>query len=330
MFIRLQKIGEFHLRANINPLLVCPVHKLALKINEQPKGAEYVGECGCTYQCSVFDHRNLPVLIHSELQNTVFEPEFLSSHRVVDGSSSSMLTALKAKYAVFRGIIENAHEKPYVSEVVRLIGDAPAGKKRCLIVGSGNRNLPRGLNSLNIEVIGFDLFCGSSVDFIADAHDMPLASDTFDMVFVQAVLEHVVEPHKVVDEIYRVLKNQGIVVSEVPFLQGIHEGAYDFYRFTPSAHVFLFRRFQRISHGILGGATLSFVWALRGFIENFTGRTLAKILTAPFFIISQMLRTKSNRANWDNANSTYFVGRKTSRSNEIKKSHKEALKLYLQ
>ena len=140
----------------------------------------------------------------------------------------------------------------------------------------------------------------------------------------------VVEPHKVVDEIYRVLKNQGIVVSEVPFLQGIHEGAYDFYRFTPSAHVFLFRRFQRISHGILGGVTLSFVWALRGFIENFTGRTLAKILTAPFFIISQLLQTKSNRVNLDNANSTYFVGRKTSRSNEIKKSHKDALKLYLQ
>ncbi len=54
-------------------------------------------------------------------------------------------------------------------------------------------------------------------------------------------------------EIHRVLRPGGIVYADTPFLQQVHEGAYDFTRFTDSGHRFLFRRFERIDSGSVAG-----------------------------------------------------------------------------
>jgi len=56
----------------------------------------------------------------------------------------------------------------------------------------------------------------------------------FDAVWIQAVLEHVLDPVRVVAEIHRVLRPGGLVYSEIPFMQEVHEGAYDFTRFRLS------------------------------------------------------------------------------------------------
>ena len=51
-------------------------------------------------------------------------------------------------------------------------------------------------------------------------------------------------------EIYRVLKSDGIVYIETPFMQQVHGGKYDFTRFTYLGHRRLFARFQEIESGI--------------------------------------------------------------------------------
>jgi ubiquinone/menaquinone biosynthesis C-methylase UbiE len=79
------------------------------------------------------------------------------------------------------------------------------------------------------EIIGIDIL-KSSVDWankhwkkyknikfiIADAHKLPFSSGTFDAVFALEVLEHVFEPLKVLQEVKRVLKNNGYAVFLVP------------------------------------------------------------------------------------------------------------------
>ena len=45
----------------------------------------------------------------------------------------------------------------------------------------------------------------------------PFPDSSFNIVIIQAVLEHVLNPQKVVKEINRVLKNKGIIYSETPF-----------------------------------------------------------------------------------------------------------------
>ena len=68
---------------------------------------------------------------------------------------------------------------------------------------------------------------------IADAHYIPFRDGSFQGVLIQAVLEHVIEPEKVVGEIHRVLAKDGVVYSEI-FMQQVHEGAFDITRFSIS------------------------------------------------------------------------------------------------
>ena len=83
-----------------------------------------------------------------------------------------------------------------------------------------------------MKLVAFDIYPSDSVQFVADAHRLPLPDDPrSSTVVVQAVLEHVIDPSKVVEEIHRVLVEDGVVYAETPFMQQVHEGPYDFTRF---------------------------------------------------------------------------------------------------
>ncbi|MEK7060896.1 MAG: methyltransferase domain-containing protein [Patescibacteria group bacterium] len=49
----------------------------------------------------------------------------------------------------------------------------------------------------------------------ADAHNLPFKKNSFDLVICTEVLEHVVDPEKVLGEIKRVLTNDGIAIVEM-------------------------------------------------------------------------------------------------------------------
>ena len=117
-----------------------------------------------------------------------------------------------------------------------------------VVVGGGanQHGLDRLYQDPSINVIGFDIYGSDLVQFIADGHSIPLASGSVDAVVVQAVLEHVLDPPQVVREIHRVLRPDGIVYAETAFMQQVHEGAYDFTRYTESGHRWLFRDFELI------------------------------------------------------------------------------------
>ena len=67
------------------------------------------------------------------------------------------------------------------------------------------------------------------------------------------MLEHVLDPAQVVAEIHRVLGKDGVVFANTPFMQQVHEGAYDFTRFTLSGHRWLFRNFDLLEAGTSAG-----------------------------------------------------------------------------
>ena len=78
---------------------------------------------------------------------------------------------------------------------------------------------------------------------LADAHAIPFANDEFDLVVIQAVLEHLLFPSKAVEEIFRVLKDGGFVYSEV-HPTSVHEGVFDFSRYTMTEYSVLFEDFR--------------------------------------------------------------------------------------
>ena len=76
-------------------------------------------------------------------------------------------------------------------------------------------------------------------------------------------MEHVEDPFKASKEIVRVLKRDGILYSELPFLQSIHEKEFDFTRFTLNGHLKLFSSLRIREKGISKGFYIVVLWMLR-------------------------------------------------------------------
>lgn len=66
--------------------------------------------------------------------------------------------------------------------------------------------------------INIDRFPGNGVDIVCDLNDgLPFKNEQFDMVYASHILEHVIDIHNVVQEIYRVMKPEGILEIKVPY-----------------------------------------------------------------------------------------------------------------
>jgi hypothetical protein len=126
----------------------------------------------------------------------------------------------------------------------------------------------------------------------------------------------VVDPARVVSEIHRVLLPQGLVYSEVPFMQQVHGGALDFTRYTHLGHRRLFREFEEIDSGAVCGPGMALVWSLRYFVTAFaTSQRIRLALDALARVLFFWLKyaddylTKTP-GGLDGASSTYFLGRR--------------------
>jgi len=170
------------------------------------------------------------------------------------------------------------------------------------------------------EIIAFDVYDSENIDFIADAHSIPIKDESFDLIIIQAVLEHVLLPEKVVSECYRILRKGGIIYSETPFLQHVHEGAYDFTRFTLLGHRILFNQFEEIKSGIIGGLGQSLLWSIEYFARGlFRSKKIGKIVKLFFFWLRLIEKLIPVEYNNDGACGCYFLGKKT-KIREIKLS----------
>jgi SAM-dependent methyltransferase len=196
-----------------------------------------------------------------------------------------------------------------------------ANSAQLLIVGGGTRGLGTEsiYSQLGITVTSFDVYVSDNTDFIADAHSIPVKDNCMDAVIVQAVLEHVLDPQKVVDEIYRVLKPGGIVYAETPFMQQVHEGAYDFTRFTESGHRWLFRKFSLIGSGAVAGVGTSLIWSIRYFFSGlFRSHTVGMLAAACFFWLRLFEKLIPEKANIAGGSCFYFMGSKSEKYLEEK------------
>jgi len=174
--------------------------------------------------------------------------------------------------------------------------------------------------SKNSFILETDVSFGPNTNIICDCHCLPFLDNSFDAVIIQAVLEHVLDPYKCVKEISRVLKAGGLVFSEVPFMQQLHQAPYDFTRFSHIGHRWLFNNYEHIDSGVVCGTGMALAWSIRGFVESLfknklITKTLVKIVHLLFFWLKYFDKRKvlNERALFANASSIYFIGRLTDR-----------------
>jgi len=251
----------------------------------------------------------LPILIDFD-QSVISREEFFSQK----GGSAVERKSSRGISRLLKRIVSPPKKttRINVANVLRILRMA-GGESRVLFVGGGS--VGQGMEPFyaapDMKVVAFDVFVSEHVQFVADAHNMPFPGEQFDCVIVQAVLEHVLNPVKVVSEIYRVLKPTGIVYGETPFLQQVHEGAYDFTRFTESGHRYLFKKFELIQSGVSAGPGTQFLWTLDYFVRSlFRSRRAGKIAKLFFFWIRYLDRFIPERFAIDSASGVFFLGRK--------------------
>jgi SAM-dependent methyltransferase len=175
-------------------------------------------------------------------------------------------------------------------------------------IGSGAEAL---YSDKGIDLVGTDVYASPYTALIADAHKLPFEDGAFDGVWVQAVLEHVLEPATAVAEIHRVLRREGLVYAETPFMQQVHERAYDFSRFTQSGHRWLFKQFSEISAGPISGAGVALLWSIRYFCRALgAGDKLSRLISLPFFWIRFLDAFGRGRVAADAASGFFFLGRR--------------------
>lgn len=195
------------------------------------------------------------------------------------------------------------------------------------IVGSGMEAI---ITHPNIELVDSDVTFGPRTMLVCDAHSIPFEDNSFEGVIVQAVLEHVADPWQCVEEIHRVLKEDGLVYAETPFMQQVHGGRYDFTRFTHLGHRRLFRKFEEVESGVVCGPGMALAWAYRYFLLSFTTSSFLRRLIGAFARLTSFFLTYfdyiliDKPGALDAASGYYFVGKK---STQIL-SDKELIKLY--
>lgn len=168
-----------------------------------------------------------------------------------------------------------------------------------------------------LELVETDVSFGPRVKMICDGHDLPFTDASFDVVITQAVLEHVVDPIRCVSEIRRVLKDDGLIYAETPFMQQVHGGSYDFTRFTFRGHRRLFRHFEEVEAGMIGGPGMALAWSWQYFLRSFARSAPMHMLLTIFGRLTSFYLKyfdyflKDKPASYDAASGFYFMGRKS-------------------
>lgn len=192
---------------------------------------------------------------------------------------------------------------------------------RVLVIGGGTRG--EGTEALyaarDVCLVGTDVYASPNVDILADGHRLPFVDSSFHGVWIQAVLEHVVVPEQVVAEIARVLVPDGVLYAETPFLQPVHERAYDFTRFTRSGHRWLFRHFAELRSGTIGGPAETLLWSVRYLGRSlFRSEKIGSLFAVMFFWLRYLDRLIDDRYRADAATGVYFLGTKADAAIEPK------------
>jgi SAM-dependent methyltransferase len=92
--------------------------------------------------------------------------------------------------------------------------------------------------------LALDIQRGSGVQVLADAQALGIATGVFDVVLCTEVLEHLPEPQKAIDEMFRVLRPGGTLLLTTRFLFPIHDAPHDYFRFTKYGLRHLLRGFE--------------------------------------------------------------------------------------
>ncbi|WP_150047387.1 MULTISPECIES: methyltransferase domain-containing protein [Methylomonas] len=204
--------------------------------------------CGAQYPVQ----NGIPILLTgSSAQNHAGElstEHGLAMVAEYEHSKPTRATLLQRVYRFLRPPEMMLHFNPDLRRTpdTRALFDYQGEATRILNVGGGPHRYSDREITLNLAAF-------HNVDCVGDAHHIPFRDNCFDSVICNAVLEHVYQPEWVVAEMLRVLKPNGRLYAELPFIFFFHGYPNDFHRFTLEGMKKLFAGLEQPQFGITLG-----------------------------------------------------------------------------
>ena len=297
---------------NLGIGLICPTCAAPLKLTEIS---------ACCAEGHLFPVENgLPILIDDE-KSVFCQSDFkvVADTFFVEPQTRARKMARKLLARFLPDILLNLTAKKNYAQLASLLKERD--KPVILIIGCGDqaRWMEEFVSQPNFSFVESDVSFGPRVQIICDGHDLPFADGSFDAIVAQGVLEHVADSDRVVSEMHRVLKKDGLVFADSPFLVPGHFAPYDFRRFTVVGHRQLFRSFELIAEGMSFGPAASLTWTMKEFAIALTPTRNGKAISGfmihiLFFWIRYFDYILINNKNAFNAASGfYFMGRKSNK-----------------
>jgi SAM-dependent methyltransferase len=123
------------------------------------------------------------------------------------------------------------------------------------------------------------------------------------------VLEHTSNPHKAIDNVYKVLKKGDLFLFSVPFNFHIHDEPNDFFRFTEHGLKLLLERFSSIKiqarNGWLESIFVNFIRLEKE--NNILSKILGKLFIIFYFLFYPLIQIIQNIITSKKLTTGYFV-----------------------
>jgi SAM-dependent methyltransferase len=124
---------------------------------------------------------------------------------------------------VSNGLKPDSSWDPTETAMLQSIENAPKQDSYALDIGCGEnrQRFKEGLLQLGYVPVGIDI-SGNAPDALADAHCLPFADNTFDLIMSSAVFEHLKNPYVAINELYRVAKPGARIHISIAYNEPFH------------------------------------------------------------------------------------------------------------
>ena len=187
-------------------------------------------------------------------------------------------------------------------------------------LGCGERTYEKFFMQYAMQYIGVDWSQSLNtprIDIVADLNKpLPIETGVADTVVSFSVMEHLCEPQMMLNEAYRILKPEGMMILQVPWQWWIHEAPYDYFRYTPYGLRYLFEKAGFVDIYIEAQCGFFTTWIVK--FNYFTNRAIQgpkiirraiKLLFVPLWYLGQKLAPYLDKfdKNWELETQGYFV-----------------------
>jgi glycosyltransferase involved in cell wall biosynthesis/SAM-dependent methyltransferase len=151
-----------------------------------------------------------------------------------DGGLRSVTSGRRWPVVAGRPVLFPGMESPEIITAAHE-GNALSGRARQLIADTTGRVLHLSGGGTVVggdNVIDVDAAVFGPTDVVGDAHQLPFADETFDLVVAMNAFEHYADPSAVAARLHRLLKPGGLVFLHTAFLQPLHEAPHHYYNTT--------------------------------------------------------------------------------------------------